>query len=175
MLPSQPKIKRTKSAAEALSSLMRLCARSEHSSGDARRLMARWGVAEAEREGVLQRLIRERFIDDGRYAEAFVREKSRLSAWGEYKIRTALRGKGIAENIIAEALKLLPKEQSEERLREKLTRKIRSTKYSSTYELRGKLVRYALSLGYTMEQAIGNVEQITAKIKSNEECEEYFF
>lgn len=175
MLSPKPKIKREKSAAEALSSLMRLCARAERSSGNARRLMATWGVKESEREGVLQRLISDRFIDDGRYAEAFIREKSNLSAWGEYKIRTALRRKGIAEAIINEALKQLPKEKSEERLREKLIRKMRTTKHSSAYELRTKLIRYALSLGYTMEQAISQVEQVTANIKSNEECEEFFF
>lgn len=77
--------------------------------------------------------------------------------------------------IINEALKQLPKEKSEERLREKLIRKMRTTKHSSAYELRTKLIRYALSLGYTMEQAISQVEQVTANIKSNEECEEFFF
>ena len=68
---------------------MRLCARAEKSQDDARRLMRGWGLAEREGEQVLARLVRDRFIDDGRYAEAFVRDKLRLSGWGEYKIRTA--------------------------------------------------------------------------------------
>ena len=68
MLPTQTKVKKPKSAQQALSSLMRLCARAERSSGDAKRLMATWGVAEGERAAVLQRLIKERFIDDERNA-----------------------------------------------------------------------------------------------------------
>ena len=63
-----------KSKEQALESLMRLCARAERSSGDAMRLMARWGVASSDRHEVLQRLLSERFIDDRRYAEAYIRE-----------------------------------------------------------------------------------------------------
>ncbi|MBQ5893719.1 MAG: RecX family transcriptional regulator, partial [Rikenellaceae bacterium] len=66
--------RRTRTADEAYAALARLCARAEKSSGDARRLMRTWGVPESEREGVLQRLLRERFIDDSRYASAFVRD-----------------------------------------------------------------------------------------------------
>ena len=82
MLQKTPKIKRAKTADEAFASLMRLCARAERSSGDALRLMQNWGVAKEEQYRVLQRLQSERFIDDRRYAEAFVREKCNLSAWG---------------------------------------------------------------------------------------------
>ena len=63
---------RQRSAGEALSALMRLCSRAERSSGDAMRLMRQWSVAENEREGVLRRLVEMKFIDDSRYAEAFV-------------------------------------------------------------------------------------------------------
>ena len=82
--------------------MIRLCARSEKSSGDALRLMQRWGVEPSARQGVLQKLLADRFIDDNRYAEAFVRDKIRLSGWGARKIRTSLRLKGIAAAIIDE-------------------------------------------------------------------------
>ena len=98
------KIKRDKTPDEALAALMRLCARAERSEEDARRLMTRWGIAPADRERVLERLRRDRFIDDARYAEAFVREKLRLSGWGEYKIRTALQRKGVSKERIDAAL-----------------------------------------------------------------------
>ena len=75
-------VPRTKTPEQALAALMRLCARAERSEEDARRLMTRWGVAPADRERVLERLRRDRFIDDARYAEAFVREKINLSGWG---------------------------------------------------------------------------------------------
>lgn len=154
---------------------MRLCARAERSSGDARRLMATWGVPEQDREGVLQRLKREKFIDDGRYAEAFVREKVNLSGWGEWKIRSALKRKGVTEDVINAALGQLSPEQSAQRLAERLKRKMRTVKYSSAYELRTKLIRYALSLGYAMDEVMGEVEAIIQEIKTKEECDNFTY
>ena len=175
MLPTKPKVKRPKTAEQALTSLMRLCARAERSSGDAMRLMATWMVPEADRQGVLQRLIKDRFIDDSRYAEAFVREKSNLSAWGEYKIRTALRRKGIADNIINSALQQMPTEQNLERLTERLRRKMRTIKYDTTYQLKTKLIRHALSLGFTMDDVLKCVEDVMRDINTTEECDDFLF
>lgn len=166
MLPTKPKIKRQKSGDEALASLMRLCARAERSSGDALRLMKSWGVEPLEQQRVLQRLLTERFIDDKRYAEAFVREKTSLSAWGEYKIRAALIRKGIAQQTITEALAKSSSAGSIERLEHKLRSKLRTTKYETPYQLKGKLLRYAASLGYPVEEAMEAVEQIMTELQN---------
>jgi regulatory protein len=175
MLPTKPKVKRPKTAEQALASLMRLCARAERSSGDAMRLMATWMVPESDRQRVLQRLIKDRFIDDSRYAEAFVREKSNLSAWGEYKIRATLRRKGIADEIINSALQLMPTEQNIERLTERLKRKMRTIKYDTTYQLKTKLIRHALSLGFSMDDVLKCVEEVMRDINTEEECDDFLF
>ncbi len=158
LITQKPRERKPKSAQQALQSLMRLCARSEKSSGDALRLMQQWQVPQAERQGVLERLVKDRFIDDGRYAEAYVREKSRLSGWGARKIAMQLHQKGVSQAIIDEALGQLDSNVELPRLVEKLRRKIRTTKYTSDYELRGKLMRYALSLGFDYDIAQRAVE-----------------
>ena len=171
MLPEK-QIKRTKTSDEALASLQRLCARAERSSGDAMRLMARWGVDSGKRTEVLQKLLRDRFIDDRRYAEAFIREKTSLSAWGEYKIRAALRRKGISDEIINHALQEINPEANIGRLTERLARKVRSIKYKSAYDLKTKLLRYGLSLGFQMEQVLDCVEQVMLSISvKDDDCE----
>lgn len=142
-----------KSPEQALNALMALCAKAEKSSGDARRLMSRWGVEEGAQEGVLRKLIAERFIDDERYAGAFIREKSRLNGWGIYKIRMELQRKGVAKDIVEEQMELLLEpEKLESRLREMLERKMRTVKYTTHYQLRDKLLRYGASLGYQFSQ-----------------------
>ena len=147
--------KRTKTAQQALQSLMRMCARAERSSGDALRLMKRWEVPDEDARKVLARLQSERFIDDSRYAEAFVREKLNLSGWGAYKIKSALRAKGVSSEIINEVVvPMLNETDMSERLEEVLRRKLRTLKYSSPYEAKTKLIRFAASRGYDMEQAI---------------------
>ena len=160
MTPQQRECK-TKTAQQALQSLMRLCARSEKSSGDALRLMRTWGVPEVEQRGVLDRLIADRYIDNRRYAEAYTREKSRLSGWGERKIAMQLRLKGVEKEVISAVLsELVDDEGKDERLRAKLERKMRTTKAVNDYELRGKLLRYALGLGYDYDTAMAAVEEV---------------
>ena len=158
--PRTPREKKTKSAAQALQSLMRLCARAEKSSGDALRLMRGWGVAEAEREGVLNKLIEQRFIDDRRYAEAYIREKSNLAGWGARKIAFQLRQKGIDKEIISTSLATLDSDAQLQQLTAKLERKIRTIKAANNYELRGKLLRYGMGLGFDYEMTRSAIDKI---------------
>ena len=160
MLPKSLKPKRTKTPEQALTALMRLAARSEKSSGDALRLMQNWGVEPTARQGVLQKLIDNKFIDDRRYAEAYVREKSRLAGWGARKIALQLRIKGVAQDVINEALRQIDDSDVQQRLCDKLRRKIKITKASSDFELRGKLFRYALSQGYDYDQINQAIAQV---------------
>ncbi len=170
MQPDKLKKKRTKTPDEALASLMRLCARAEKSEGDARRLMRGWGLAERDAQQVLDRLVRDRFIDDSRYAEAFVREKLRLSGWGEYKIRTALQRKGVGKELIDAALSQADRSGMGERLAQQLERKARTVKYATQYELKTKLIRYGLSLGYDYEAVM---DAASAMVRETDRCDDF--
>ena len=156
-----PRERKTKTAQQALQSLMRLCSRSEKSTGDALRLMRTWGVPEAEQRGVLDKLIADRYIDNRRYAEAYTREKSQLAGWGERKIAMQLRLKGVERETISAVLaELMANDSMAERLHEKLTKKLSTVKAANDYELRGKLLRYALGLGYDYDMAAEAVERV---------------
>ena len=156
-----PRERRTKTAQQALQALMRLCSRSEKSTGDALRLMRTWGVPVAEQRGVLNKLIADRYIDNRRYAEAYTREKSQLAGWGERKIAMQLRLKGVERETISAVLAALMADDSmTERLHEKLEKKLRTIKAANDYELRGKLLRYALGLGYDYDMAAEAVERV---------------
>ena len=159
-----PRERKTKTAQQALQSLMRLCSRSEKSTGDALRLMRTWGVPEAEQRGVLDKLIADRYIDNRRYAEAYTREKSQLAGWGERKIAMQLRLKGVERETISAVLAELMEDDSRvERLRDKLQRKLRTVKAANDYELRGKLLRYALGLGYDYDIASEVVDEVVKR------------
>ena len=170
MQPDELRKKKVKTPEQALAALMRLCARAEKSQEDARRLMRGWGLAERDAEGVLAKLVRDRFIDDARYAGAFVREKLRLSGWGEYKIRTALQRKRIDRALIDAALAEADRSGMDERLRRPLERKARTAKYTTHYELKTKLIRYGLSLGYDYETV---VEAASGLVTDTETCDEF--
>ena len=156
-------VPRTKTPEQALAALMRLCARAERSEEDARRLMTRWGVAPADRERVLERLRRDRFIDDARYAEAFVREKINLSGWGARKIADALHRKRIAREI-SDLITMC--------VQNLLRRKVRTTRAATPYELKNKLIRYGLAQGYDYEAVRDAADALIAT--TDDSCDTFF-
>ncbi|MBP3426506.1 MAG: RecX family transcriptional regulator [Rikenellaceae bacterium] len=154
-------LKKSKTPEQALTSLMRLCARREYCTSDVGRLLVRWGVEPTAHNGVVERLTRERFIDDRRYTEAFVREKLKLSSWGAFKITSTLRAKRISADIISEVLdEYSDRDTQTDRLRTALTRKLRNIKYKDHYDLRAKLMRYGASLGHDFESVAECVDQL---------------
>ncbi len=157
--------KREKTPEQALRSLMNLCVKAERSEFDVRRLLERWGIAAEERQRIVDTLVRERFVDDRRYAEAYVREKVRFSGWGRFKIRAALRAKRIDESIIEEALGQVDGASMREKLEHRLQMKMARTRARDEYDLRGKLLRYGAGLGFDTDMVLEVVEHLLAERK----------
>ena len=86
-----------------LSCFMRSCSRREYCTSDIkRRLSAAGDSVHAER--LISALKKDGFVDDARYARSYCRDKALLSGWGAAKIRYNLVSKGIAGDVIEEAL-----------------------------------------------------------------------
>lgn len=157
--------RREKTPEQALRSLMNLCVKAERSEFDVRRLLERWGIEAEERQRIVDTLVRERFVDDRRYAEAYVREKVRFSGWGRFKIRAALRAKRIDESIVEEALGQVDGASMREKLEHRLQMKMTRTKARDEYDLRGKLIRYGAGLGFDTDTVLEVVEDLLAERK----------
>ncbi|MBR7027217.1 MAG: RecX family transcriptional regulator [Bacteroidales bacterium] len=134
------------------SRMMALCSRREYCKSDiAAKISALSDTVDAE--AMIRKLCEERFIDESRYAAAFVRDKSRLKGWGEMKIRYALQRKGLDGDTIAEAMGEIDTEQQKERLAKLLQAKAQTLKAATPEEKRAKLLRFAVSRGFTYAQA----------------------
>ncbi|WP_417153128.1 regulatory protein RecX [Rikenella microfusus] len=158
---SQP----AKSAEQALESLMATCARCERCISDVRRSLYRWRMRPEDYEPIIARLVRERFVDEGRYARAYVRDKANGSGWGRRKIELGLRAKGIPKEIIDEALTEIEPERQADRLETMLYRRLvrERDKTRSAYDLRTKLFRWAVGRGYDFAEVQETLERIMAE------------
>ena len=139
---------------EALLKLSALCSRSEHSSGEMRDKMRRWGVPQDVAERVAERLVSERFVDDERFCRFFVRDKMRFDRWGRRKIDQALWAKGVDADIRGRVLGEVDEEQWTEILRPLIAAKRRSLKAADGRELNARLMRFAVGRGFSAEQAM---------------------
>ena len=136
---------------QAYQKLTDLCARSEHCQQEMLDKMRQWGVSEEEQAGVMQRLIEERFVDDERFARAYIYDKIRYNKWGRRKVEQALWQKRIHEDIRKNVLDEVDDEEYLNVLRPLLKQKRKTTKAQNDYELNQKLMRFALGRGFTFD------------------------
>lgn len=137
-----------KTEQEAYLQLAAVCAHEEHCEQEMRDKMKRWGMDADVQERVLARLVKERYIDNERYARAFVKDKIRYNKWGQRKVRQALWLKRIDEDIQQRVLDEIDENEYLDVLIPLLKQKRRTIKANSDYELNQKLVRFALSRGF---------------------------
>ena len=140
-----------KSEEEAYLALATLCAQAEHCQYEMTEKMRRWGLSEEAQARIMERLVSERYVDDERFARAFIKDKVRYNKWGRRKVEQALWQKHIDKDIRQRALDDVDDEEYLAVLRPLLKQKRKSTKAENDYELNRKLVRFALGRGFTFD------------------------
>lgn len=132
----------------ALSRAMALCSRREYCIADIMNKLDSWGLSEPDSAKVIQTLIRDNFINEQRYAEAFVKDKFRYNKWGRVKIRAGLKAKKIETDIINGALERIDEQTYRDMLSKLLKAHRKNIKARNQFDLKGKLLRYGLSKGF---------------------------
>ena len=136
---------------EAYLQLAAICAQAEHCEQEMRDKMKRWEIDETVQNRIIDRLTKERYIDNERYARAFVKDKIRYNKWGRKKVQQALWMKRIDKDIQQRVLDEIDEKEYLDVLRPLLKQKRKSIKADSDYEMNQKLVRFALSRGFTFD------------------------
>lgn len=137
-----------------------LCSAKECCTNDIRQKLVTYGSSDDETEKIVQYLTKEKFIDDQRFSIAYAKDKFRFGKWGKTKIGYALRMKKIADEMIENALNMIPEEEYAETLLTLLREKKKSAKFKDDYELRGKLFRFAASRGFESEIILQTLKNI---------------
>ncbi len=140
-----------KTEQEAYLTLTALCAQAEHCQWEMTEKMRRWELSDEAQARIMQRLVHERYVDDLRYARAFVNDKVRYNKWGRRKVDQALWQKHIDETIRQQALDEVDDQTYLTVLKPLLKQKRRTVKAQSDYELNQKLMRFALGRGFTFD------------------------
>ncbi len=125
-----------------------LCSKSEKCSAEILQKLRLWGLSAEESEPVIEQLIKEKYIDDERFARAYVKDKFRFNHWGKQKIAHMLRVKNISSEVLELAFEEINEEGYSDELRKILTDKARSVKARDQYDKRNKLMRFAMGRGF---------------------------
>jgi regulatory protein len=132
----------------ALDKTMSLCSQREYCCDDIRNKLLSWGVENDDSDRIIGILTDENFINESRYAAAFVRDKFKYNKWGKVKIESQLRYKNLPADVIKSALDLIDNEQYTKFMKDLIEGHRRTIKAKNQYDLKAKLLRYGLSKGF---------------------------
>ena len=137
---------------QAYARMTRICARKEYAPYEIRQKLLLLGLADNVVDKLVKRLIKERYIDERRYAESYIRDKLQFNKWGKRKIELHLAQKRISPDVVRDVFTQFSESQLSESLLSLLEKKRKSVTGRSEYERNGKLIRYALGRGFSMQE-----------------------
>ena len=133
---------------EALHKAAMLCSSGEKCEYDIREKLLSWKISESDTTKIINYLIQEKYLDEKRFAEFFVKDKFRFNKWGKIKIAYMLKQKRISSAVIQDALNSIDDDEYCSTLQELLQSKLKGLKYKDEYDKRAKLFRFAQSRGF---------------------------
>lgn len=153
--------KRPLTPSQAMNRAAALCARCEQAPGDMREKLIKWGLSGDDAGQIISQLTEQGFIDEQRFARAFVKDKFAFNGWGKIKISHQLRLKGISGESIDEAMAAIDDEEYRSRLTELLRAKWRTVKEREPRAAWAAMMRFAASRGFETSIAAECVKLVT--------------
>ncbi|MCQ2337100.1 MAG: RecX family transcriptional regulator [Paludibacteraceae bacterium] len=127
------------------------CAACERCKAEVVEKMKRLDIGEEEYSEIIEKLEKEGFIDEQRYAKAFTMDKFRFSHWGKRKIEFALRMKHIPESLVSNALDSIDSDEYDKVKDSVKAAKERTLKGDkNSMENRAKVLRFMASRGFAI-------------------------
>lgn len=165
-----PVYKRQLTPENALARCAALCSRSEQAEYDIRTKLRGWGIGDADSDKIVSRLVEGKYLDEERYARAFVRDKFRFGGWGRLKIAYALRQKHVAADVIDEAMNEIEPEDYESTLEKLMQSKYRTVRSREKMKAKAALMRFAIQRGFEPDM----VARMTGRLIADcdDSCEE---
>ena len=133
---------------QVLNKMAKYCAYQERCVKDVTEKLKTFELTQKDKDEILDYLIDNRFVNNTRFAQAFVKGKINQSGWGLNKIRFHLMQKGIDKEIIDEALQTYDEEAYRQRLIDVLKIKAKTVKAENDFERNRKLAAYAMQKGF---------------------------
>jgi regulatory protein len=136
---------------ETLERIKKWCDIQERAHSDVRKKLKTWGLYPSEADQVIAELIGSNYLNEERFATAFARGKFRIKGWGWKKIELELKRKGVSAYCIARAKEEIDPDDYISTLESLIRKKSQYIRESDPWVRKQKLLRYAYSRGYQIE------------------------
>jgi len=140
--------KKQYSIQEAREKIRAFCAYRERSQYEVKQRLYEYGLYTDAVNQEISALIQENFLNEERFARAFVRGKFSIKKWGRVKIKQALYPHQLSEYILNKAFSEIDEEDYLKTLEDVIEKKAASVKLKNEFERNGKIAQYVISRGF---------------------------
>lgn len=144
----QPKTNKITDEKVALAKAEHYCVYQERSQQEVRDKLYEWGLYTNTVENLIIQLIAGNFINEERFANAYVRGKFNQKGWGKNKIKQGLKFKRVSDVLIKKALNNINEDDYLQMLGKVIQKKASLLMETDLYKRKFKLQQYAMSRGY---------------------------
>lgn len=149
---------------EAKVKLDALCAYQERCQFEIDQKLISWGFKSEDRNALIADLITNRFLDEERFASAYVSGKFRIKKWGRIKIKSHLAQKHVSSYSIQKALKEIDGDEYFKTLMELSKKKALDLKNEKeSWTKKAKIMRYLQSKGYEGDLIRDAIEELATE------------
>lgn len=132
----------------ALARLQKYCAYQDRCHHEVRSKLLELKVYGEDLEWVMDELIKEKFLDELRFAQSFARGKFRNNKWGRTKIKIELKKRKLSEYCIRKGLEEIEEADYHETLEKLIQKKWERTKAKDHFQKRQKTAAFVIGKGY---------------------------
>jgi len=140
------------SMSEALKKLEKYCAYQERSHKQVFQKCRDYGLTEDEANQILIELISSNFLNEQRFAEAYVKGKFKIKSWGKQKIVQGLNTAGVSKKLIENTIEEIDPKAYRDTLIHLANKKRATLKTGTEFEKVIKIHRFLLSKGYKYDE-----------------------
>lgn len=124
---------------------------------EVREYMYHKGIDAEYVETIIQKLIKNKLLDDLVFTQAFIKDKLRFSTMGPYKIEKELKNHQIDQEIIYKYINEIDNDFLEEKINKLISKMIKTNRGKNN--LRNRIYHNLLALGYKNEMIVSNLNK----------------
>lgn len=128
--------------------VQQFCAYRERSQKEVREKLESYGLIPEVVDELLMGLIQNNFVNEERYARAYVRGKFRIKKWGRNKIKQGLYFHKLSDYVLKKAFQEIDDEEYIKTLYQLKEKKLKLLKEKNPYLKNRKLAHWLISRGY---------------------------
>lgn len=145
---------------QALSKLQRYCAYQDRCHIEVERKLTEMRMIPQAKEQIIMSLIEDDYLNEERFALAFVKGKFRIKKWGRIRLKAELKKRKISKYLIKSALEQISEKDYLFTFEELANRKANSIKADSILLKKKKLADYLIYRGWESSLVNNKVNQL---------------